>query len=88
MALGCFVLPSFLSELFPARVRSSGLAVTYGLGSALFGGTAPFVNTLLVARTGNPLLPTYYATSVALLAAIGILLTRETAFQPLDADRR
>jgi MFS transporter, MHS family, proline/betaine transporter len=88
MALSCFVLPSFLSELFPARVRSSGLAVTYGLGSALFGGTAPFVNTLLVARTGNPLLPTYYATSVALLAAIGILLTRETAFQPLDADRR
>jgi MHS family proline/betaine transporter-like MFS transporter len=85
-ALGCFVLPSFLSELFPTRVRSSGLAITYGLGSALFGGTAPFVDTLLVQRTGNPLLPAYYATTVALLAAIGILLIGETAFQPLDAD--
>ena len=85
-ALGCFVLPSFLSELFPTRVRSSGLAVTYGLGSALFGGTAPFVNTLLVQRTGNPLLPAYYVTAVALLAAIGVLLIGETAFKPLDAD--
>ena len=83
--LGCFILPSFLSELFPTRVRSSGLAVTYGLGSALFGGTAPFVETLLVQRIGNPLLPAYYVTAVALLAAIGALLTRETAFQPLDA---
>jgi hypothetical protein len=85
-ALGCFVLPSFLSELFPTRVRSSGLAITYGLGSALFGGTAPSVDTLLVQRTGNPLLPTYYATTVALLAAIGVLPIGETAFQPLDAD--
>jgi len=69
-------------------VRSSGLAVTYGLGSALFGGTAPFVNTLLVQRTGNPLLPAYYVTAVALLAAIGVLLIGETAFQPLDTDER
>jgi MHS family proline/betaine transporter-like MFS transporter len=83
--LSCFVLPSSLSELFPTRVRSSGLAVTYGLGSALFGGTAPFVETLLVQRIGNPLLPAYYVTAAALLAAIGALLTRETAFQPLDA---
>ena len=85
-ALSCFVLPSFLSELFPTRVRSSGLAITYGLGSALFGGTAPFVDTLLVQRTGNPLVPAYYASIVALLAAIGVLLIGETAFRPLDAD--
>jgi MFS transporter, MHS family, proline/betaine transporter len=84
-ALACFVLPSFLCELFPTRVRSSGLAITYGLGSALFGGTAPFVDTLLVQRTGNPLLPAYYATAVTLLAAVAVLLIRETAFQPLDA---
>jgi hypothetical protein len=43
------------------------------------------VETLLVQRIGNPLLPAYYVTAAALLAAIGALLTRETAFQPLDA---
>ena len=67
-------------------MRSSGLAITYGLGSVMFGGTAPLVNTLLVARIGNPLLAAYYATAVALLAAIGVLMIRETAFHPLDAD--
>jgi MHS family proline/betaine transporter-like MFS transporter len=85
LALSCFVLPSFLSELFPTRVRASGLAITYGLGSALFGGTAPLAGALLTQRTGNPLLPAYYATTMTLVAAVGVLLMRETAFQPLDA---
>lgn len=39
LAISCFVLPSFLSELFPAEVRSTALALTYGLASALVGGT-------------------------------------------------
>jgi MHS family proline/betaine transporter-like MFS transporter len=82
-ALSCFVLPSFLAELFPTRVRSSGIAATYGLGSALFGGTAPVVDTLLVQRTGNSLAPAYYATLVLLVAAVGVQLTAETAFRPL-----
>jgi MFS transporter, MHS family, proline/betaine transporter len=85
-ALSCLVLPSFLAELFPTPVRSTALAITYGLATALVGGTAPFLDTLLVRRTGNPLVPAYYATAVTLAAAIGLLLTRETAFQPLDAD--
>ena len=81
-ALSCFVLPSFLSELFPTRVRSTGLAVTYGLGSALFGGTAPLVHTLLVEGTGNPLLPAYYASAVALVAMSAVLLTDSWAARP------
>ena len=85
-AMSCLVLPSFLSELFPTPVRSTGLAVTYGLASALFGGTAPFLATLLVQRTGNPLAPAYYATAVTLAAVAGVLLAKETAFQPLDAE--
>ena len=51
-------------------------------GVALFGGTAPFLATLLVRRTGNPVTPAFYAVAVAVAA----LLTRETAFRPLDTD--
>jgi hypothetical protein len=68
--------------------RASALAVTYGLPSALVGGTAPFVDVLLVQRTGDPLGAAYYATAVTMAAAVGLLLVRETAFQPLDADPR
>ena len=55
------------------------------LGSALFGGTAPLVQTLLLQRTGNPLRPAGYVTAVALAAVWAVLLLRETAFEPLDA---
>jgi MHS family proline/betaine transporter-like MFS transporter len=86
-AIACFVLPSFLSELFPTRVRSTALSLTYGLAGALLGGTAPLVDSLLVRSTGNPLSPAWYAVAVTAVAAAGLLLTRETAFQPLDGER-
>jgi MHS family proline/betaine transporter-like MFS transporter len=56
------------------------------VGSALFGGTAPFLATLLVRRTGNPVTPAFYAVAVAVAAVVAALLTRETAFRPLDTD--
>jgi MHS family proline/betaine transporter-like MFS transporter len=87
LPLSCLVIvPPFLAELFPTPVRSTALAITYGVGSALFGGTAPFLATLLVRRTGDPVTPAYYAVAVAAAAVVAALLTRETAFRPLDAD--
>jgi hypothetical protein len=46
----------------------------------------PFLNTLLVLRTGNPLVPALLAMAVTLVAAVCVLLVRETAFQSLDPD--
>jgi MFS transporter, MHS family, proline/betaine transporter len=86
VVLSGFVLPTLLSELFPTRMRSSALSITYGVASALFGGSAPLVQALLVRRAGNPLVPAFYATAVALVAAVGALRLPETAFRPLDAD--
>jgi MHS family proline/betaine transporter-like MFS transporter len=87
LPLSCLVIvPPFLAELFPTPIRSTALAITYGVGSALFGGTAPFLATLLVQRTGNPVTPAFYAVAVAVAAVVAALLTRETAFRPLDAD--
>jgi hypothetical protein len=37
-----------------------------------------------VRRTGNPVTPAFYAVAVA--AVVAALLTRETAFRPLDTD--
>jgi MHS family proline/betaine transporter-like MFS transporter len=85
LPLSCLVvLPAFLAELFPTPVRSTALAVTYGLGSALFGGTAPLLATWLVRWTGNPVVPAVYATALAAAAVAAALTSRETAFQPLD----
>jgi MFS transporter, MHS family, proline/betaine transporter len=87
LPLSCLVIvPPFLAELFPTPIRSTALAITYGVGSALFGGTAPFLATLLVRRTGNPVTPAFYAVAVAVVAVVAALLTREIAFRPLDTD--
>jgi MFS transporter, MHS family, proline/betaine transporter len=87
LPLSCLVVvPAFLAEQFPTPVRSTALGLTYGLGAAIFGGTAPLLATLVVQRTGNPDVPAWYATALAAVATVGALLAGETAFQMLDHD--
>jgi MHS family proline/betaine transporter-like MFS transporter len=77
------VMPAHLAELFPTPVRSTALAITYGLGTALFGGTAPFLATWLVRWTGSPGAPAVYATLLAAAALLAAVVSREAAFDPL-----
>ena len=71
-----------LAELFPTRLRYSGLSLTYGLASAIFGGTAPALATFLVRRTGAPLSPAWYATGLTVVAMACVLLAPETIGRP------
>ena len=68
-----------LVEMFPSSVRASGSAIGYTLAYVLFGGTAPFVATGLVAGFGTPLAPAFYLMGVAVVsAAVVVLFFRET----------
>jgi hypothetical protein len=67
------------------RASRRGLSLTYGLGSALFGGTAPALATFLVRRTGDALSPAWYATGLTVVAIACVLAAPETAGRPLDA---
>jgi MFS transporter, MHS family, proline/betaine transporter len=71
------------AELFATRVRSSGYSIGYNVSVALFGGTAPYVATWLVARTGNELAPAYYVIAAAIITLATVMTMRETAAQPL-----
>jgi MHS family proline/betaine transporter-like MFS transporter len=70
--------PTALAEMFETRVRG------FNLSGALFGGTAPFVATALIAATGTPLAPSSYLAAGAAVSLV-VLLTavRETVAQPL-----
>ncbi|WP_245645831.1 MFS transporter [Pseudonocardia acaciae] len=65
------------TELFPTRVRSSAFSSAYNLSIALFGGTAPFVNTFLATRIGTAVAPAYYLTFGALVSLALLLVTRD-----------
>lgn len=76
-------LPSFLAEIFPTKVRYSGFAVSFNLANALFGGTAPFVATLLIAWSGNDLAPGWYLMAAAAVSLVAVALAHETSKAPL-----
>lgn len=67
------------AELFATRVRYGGFSVGYNFSAAIFGGTAPYIGTFLVSRTGNPLSPSFYVILAAIITLLTILTMRETA---------
>jgi MHS family proline/betaine transporter-like MFS transporter len=67
------VLPSLLSEQFPVETRAIGVSLSFSIAVTIFGGFAPFIATWLIARTGNPLSPSYYLMFTALLSLIALL---------------
>jgi MHS family proline/betaine transporter-like MFS transporter len=77
-------LPSFLSEMFPTRVRYTGFAVSFNLANAIFGGTAPFVATLLISRTGSAIAPAWYLVAAAAISLVAVVCSRETSREPLQ----
>jgi len=78
-ATGIGAMYVFLSEAFPAAVRSSGLGLVYSLGVTIFGGTTQFVVAWLIDRTKDPMVPAWYqiAANVAAIIAILILAPRK-----------
>ncbi len=62
--------------LFPVHVRYTAVALAYQVTLTLVGGTAPYVSTVLVSGTGNPIAPAWYLTAVAVVslatAVIGV----------------
>lgn len=62
-------LAALMSELFATRMRTTGLAISYSFGVAMFGGFAPFINAWLIGATGSKLAPSFY---LMLAAVIGL----------------
>lgn len=76
-------LASFLAENFPTRVRYTGFAVSFNVGNALFGGTAPAIATMLIAVSGSSTAPGWYLVGAAIIALIAVALSPETSDKPL-----
>ncbi len=69
-------LAALMSELFPARMRTTGLSISYSFGVAIFGGFAPFINTWLISATGSKLAPSFYLMFAAVVSLGALTLAR------------
>ncbi|WP_137122682.1 MFS transporter [Segeticoccus rhizosphaerae] len=65
--------------MFPAHVRYAGMAISYNVATAAFGGTAAFVNDALVGATGNDLMPAFYMMAAMVIGMIALIGVPETA---------
>ena len=62
-----------LTDLFPTRIRFTGVALVFNVSFTLFSGTAPLVATSLIRDTAAPTSPAYLMIFSATLALIGSL---------------
>lgn len=76
-------MPSYMTKIFPAATRVSGLSLSYNVSVTIFGGFTPFVAQSLVDLTGSKLAPSYYIIATALLSLVSliILYAREKSLQ-------
>lgn len=66
-----------LAELFPTSVRATGIALTYSLGVAIFGGFTPANITALISWTGTPVSTAYYLMGAAAVSFVTVLLVTD-----------
>ena len=71
-------------EALPRNVLSAGLSITYALSVSLFGGSAPWLVTKLIAITGDKVAPAYYLAATSLIGAVAALMLPETRGRSLN----
>ncbi len=69
-------MAGIVADLFPTRIRFSGVAVSFNLAFSLFSGTAPLIATLLVRATGSPTGPAYFMLGCGLITFVAMLFIK------------
>ncbi|HET9147862.1 MAG TPA: hypothetical protein VFN77_07425 [Acetobacteraceae bacterium] len=68
--------PGLYASMFPAAVRSTGMAISYNVAVTVFGGFSPLTVTWLIAATGSRMMPAFY---IIAAAAISLMVVGSTA---------
>jgi MFS family permease len=74
------------TESLPARIRAGALGTVYAVSIAIFGGSAQFIEQLLINKTGSPIAPAFYMTAAIGIGAIGIFMLEETGKKARGAE--
>jgi MFS transporter, MHS family, proline/betaine transporter len=71
---------SFMAEIFPTAIRYSAVSLSYNLGNAIFGGTAPLICALMIEQTGWLMAPAFYIAIASLVSLTATFLL--SAYRP------
>ena len=70
-------LPAKMAELFPPRIRTTGVALSYNTAVSLFAGTCPLLMTWIIQTTGTPYAPGVYLAIAATTSLMTVLYFAE-----------
>jgi metabolite-proton symporter len=76
---------SFITELFPTRIRYSGVSIAYQLTSIVAGSLAPIIALALYQETKSAVPVAIYVGVACLISGVTALLAKETRGIDLDA---
>ncbi|MFI5531623.1 MFS transporter [Kitasatospora sp. NPDC051853] len=80
-------IASYLPELFPTRLRYTGVALSYNLGGVVGGATAPLVATRLTAEYGTAVPVGWYAAGMGVVSLLALRALPETRGRDLATVR-
>ncbi|HAT1648144.1 TPA: MHS family MFS transporter [Raoultella planticola] len=69
--------PAMLAEMFPTKVRYTGLGLAYSLSNAIFSGCAGLIITGLIKQTGNLDIPAYYVMATAVVSIFALMTLKK-----------
>jgi MFS family permease len=65
-----------IADMFPTRIRFSGIALVFNIGMTFFSGAAPLAATALIRETGSMSAPAYFMTAAAVLGVLASLFVK------------
>ncbi len=82
LAIYLGALPALMAELFPTRIRTTGLAVSYSLAVAVFGGFTPVINASLIELSGTYAAPSFYLMAASVVSLVAIAAAHRALPRP------
>ncbi|MGO1831242.1 MAG: MFS transporter, partial [Brevibacterium yomogidense] len=80
--------PAIMSEMFPTRMRYSGVSLGYQVTAIVAGSFAPIIATALLSATGSSIPIAIYLAAAAAISLVALYFTKETRGVDLvDVDR-
>jgi len=77
---------TLFTESLPARIRAGALGTVYAVSIAIFGGSAQFIEQLLINKTGSPIAPAFYMSAAIGIGVIGVFMLEETGKKARGAE--
>jgi MFS transporter, MHS family, proline/betaine transporter len=74
----------FMASLFSPETRYSGLAFSYSVGMAIFGGTTSMICMFLVNWTGSPVTPAFYIIAGAAVGLVSVIYAKQRSLLTRD----